>query len=210
MIGRRKKIIQFGMIRSGSTLIYNILKELFPHYKIIKTHRYQENWKDTFFKIPIVCTYRDPLDIICSSIKRYDQLPSNEVIENHIDILKAYGFKDFINLDKKYKNKLNLKYENFYNNFNYIFDELEEFLNIQIANNLRLEIENKLSVKKVKEKIKKFKAFNEYDKDTRLHGKHISDNDGMIKSHLDFFSEDQINYLKLIYNDFRKEYKFDE
>ena len=57
-------------------------------------------------KIPVVCTYRDPLDIICSSIKRNDQLATREVIEEHIKVLKQYGFDDFIKLDERYKNKL--------------------------------------------------------------------------------------------------------
>ena len=198
------------MIRSGSTLIYNILKELFPDYKINKTHNYSKNWKDNLLGIPIVCTYRDPLDIICSSIKRNDQLATREVIEEHIKELKQYGFDDFIKLEEKYKNKLNLKYENFYNNFNFIFEELEEFFNIQIPIELRSKIESKLSIQKVKEKISKFKSFKDFDKNTHWHGKHISDNEGMTKSYKDFFNEDDINYLKLIYKDFRKKYVFDQ
>ena len=198
------------MIRSGSTLIYNILKELFPDYKINKTHNYSNNWKDSFWRIPIVCTYRDPLDIICSSIKRNDQLATREVIEEHIKELKQYGFDDFIKLEENYKNKLNLKYENFYNNFNYIFKELEEFFKIQIPSKLRVEIESKLSIQGVKEKIKKFQTFKEYDEDTQWHGKHISDNEGMTKSYINFFNEEEINYLKFIYKDFREKYIYDK
>ena len=205
-----RRIIQFGMIRSGSTLIYNILKDLFPDSKINKTHNYSKNWKDTFFKVPIICTYRDPLDIICSSIKRNDQLASREIIDHHIEELKRYGFDDFIKLEENYKNKLNLKYENFYNNFNFIFGELEEFFNIKISSELRSEIESKLSIQKVKEKIKEFKTFNEFDKNSHWHGNHISDNDGRIKSYLNYFSEDDIKYLKFIYKDFREEYILDK
>ena len=204
------RIIQFGLIRSGSTLIYNILKELFPDYKINKTHNYSKNWKDTFWRTPIVCTYRDPLDIICSSIKRNDQLATREVIKKHIKELKQYGFDDFIKLEEKYKNKLNLKYENFYNNFNYIFKELEEFFKIQIPSKIRVKIESKLSIKEVKEKIKKFETFKEYDEDTQWHGKHISDNEGMTKSYINFFNEEDINYLKFIYKDFREKYIYDK
>ena len=64
----KKEIIQFGIMRSGSTLVYNILVDLFPEYSIIKTHKYPGKLK-TIFKLPVVCTYRDPLAIICSSIK---------------------------------------------------------------------------------------------------------------------------------------------
>ena len=206
----RKRIIQFGMIRSGSTLIYNILKELFPDRRISKTHKYRKNWKDAFLKVPIVATYRDPLDIICSSIKTHDDLANREIIKNHIKLLKVNGLDDFVKLDKRYKNKLNLKYEKFYNNFDYVFNKLEDFLDIKISSSLRIKIENKLSIQKVKEKIKEFKTFNEFDKNSHWHGNHISDNDGRIKSYLNYFSEDDIKYLKFIYKDFREEYILDK
>ena len=204
----KKTIIQFGMVRSGSTLIYNILKELFPNCTINKTHTYCVNWEEILLQTPIVCTYRDPLDIICSSIKRYDQLPTREGIDKHIKRLKQNGFDDFIKLEKTDINKLNLKYENFYNNFDYIFKELEDLFNIQITSNLRSKIESKLSIQVVKEKISKFKTFEEYDMNTHWHGKHISNNNGMPKSHINFFNEDDINYLKFVYKDFREKYLF--
>ena len=208
-----KTIIQFGMIRSGSTLIYNILKEIFPVYTINKTHNHSRSWKEIFLKkIPMVCTYRDPLDIICSSIKRYEKLVTREVIDEQIKELKQFGFDDFIKLEKiprfVDKNRLNLKYENFYNNFDYIFKELEDFFNIQITSNLRSKIESKLSIQGVKEKISKFKTFDEYDMNNHWHGKHISNNNGMPKSHINFFNEDDINYLKFVYKDFREKYLF--
>ena len=211
----KKTIIQFGMIRSGSTLIYNILKEIFPDYTIIKTHNHSRSWKEIFFKkIPIVCTYRDPLDIICSSIKRYEKLVTKEVIDEQIKELKQFGFDDFIKLEKiprfVDKNRLNLKYENFYNNFDYIFKELEDFFNIQITSNLRSKIASKLSIQGVKEKISKFKTFEENDMNTHWHGKHISNNNGMPKSHINFFNEDDNNYLKFVYKDFREKYLFDK
>ena len=102
----RKRIIQFGMIRSGSTLIYNILKELFPDRRISKTHKYRKNWKDAFLKVPIVATYRDPLDIICSSIKTHDDLANREIIKNHIKLLKVNGLEDFVKLDKTVENEM--------------------------------------------------------------------------------------------------------
>ena len=71
-------------------------------------------------------------------------------------------------------------------------------------------IENKLSIQKVKEKIKEFKTFNEFDKNSHWHGNHISDNDGRIKSYLNYFSEDDIKYLKFIYKEFREEYILDK
>lgn len=204
----KRTIIQFGMIRTGSTLIYNILKEIFIKDLIIKTHKYPSKWQ-SFRCFPIICTYRDPLDIICSSIKRNKEFPNRKIINKHISILKEWGFDDFIKLEKRYPNKCNLKYEDFHNNFKYVFDKLETFLDLQIPNNLRDEIENKWSIPKVKGIVTKYKSFAEYDKESQIHGLHISDKNGEPKSFVDFFSNDDIDFLKSKYKDFRLKYQYD-
>lgn len=204
-----KRIIQFGMIRSGSTLIYNILKELFNNYSIIKTHHYPSKLQ-RIQNIPVVCTFRDPLDIICSSIKRNQELPSREVIKKHINVLEKYGFVDFIKLQKNYKNKINLRYENFYNNYDYVFEKLETFFAIKIPKNFRCYLVNKFSINNVKEEIKKFNNFQEFDPSTKFHGLHISDKNGAIKSYIDFFKNEDIKFLEQTYREFREKYILEE
>ena len=204
----RKKIIQFGIIRSGSTLIYNILKEILPTRLIIKTHNFPSKWQ-CVQRLPIVCTYRDPLDVICSSIKINQESPTREVIEKHIHILKNYGYEDFLKLENKYNNKINLKYENFYNDYNYIFNKLENFLQINISQESKTFIIEKFSVKNIKKYISKFKNFDQYDENSQFHGLHISDNNGKIKSYLNFFNEKDIDFLKCKYKYFREKYLYD-
>ncbi len=204
----QKVIIQFGMIRSGSTLVFNILKELFNNYSIIKTHHYPTILQ-RIQSIPIVATFRDPLDIICSSIKRSEELPNREVIEKHIEVLHKNGFDDFIKLEKNYKNKINLRYENFYNDYDHIFDKIENFLSIKISKASRCDIKNKFSINKVKEKISIFKSFEEYDIATKFHGLHISDKNGVSKSYIDFFEDEDIKFLENSFKSFREKYIFD-
>ena len=203
----KKEIIQFGIMRSGSTLVYNILVDLFPEYSIIKTHKYPGKLK-TIFKLPVVCTYRDPLAIICSSIKSYKQKPSFEVINQHIKRLDNNGFNDFIKLENSYKNKINLQYEKFFYDMDYIFDELQKFFQIKIKQDKRIELKNKFSIAKVKEKIRDMKSFEEYDSKTKYHGLHISDTDGAVDSYLQFFDEKDLNYLRINFKEFRNKYLY--
>ena len=83
------------------------------------------------------------IDIICSSIKRNKELPSREVIKKHIKVLEKYGFDDFV--------------------------KLETFMTIKIPKNFRFYIVNKFSINKVKEEIKKFNNFQEFDPSTKFH-----------------------------------------
>ena len=204
------KIIQFGMMRSGSTLIFNILKEVFNNYIIIKTHQFPTLKLRKIQNIPLVCTYRDPLDIICSSIKRNTELPNRGVIKKHIKELKKHGFDDFIKLETNYKNKINLRYENFFNNYDYIFNKLENFFCIKISKEFRFYLKNKFSINNVKEQIKNFNNFQEYDSQSHFHGLHISDKNGEIKSYIDFFKTEDINFLEETFREFREKYILDD
>ena len=60
-------LVQFSPPRSGSTLVYNIMREIFPHKKIFKVHTFRAMCNE----MPVVVTYRHPLDCIASSIIRY-------------------------------------------------------------------------------------------------------------------------------------------
>ena len=203
----KKEIIQFGMTRSGSTLVYNILVDLFPEYSIIKTHRYPSKLK-TIFRLPVVCTYRDPLAVICSSIKAYKQKPSFEVINQHIKKLDDNGLNDFIKLENSYKNKINLRYEKFFGDMNYIFDELQNFFQVEIKQDKRIELKNKFSIAKVKEKIRDMKSFYEWDPKTQYHGRHISNTEGAVDNYLQFFNEEDLDYLRIKFKKFRNKYLY--
>ena len=201
----KKKIIQFGMIRSGSTLIYNLLIDLFPQKKIYKTHRYPTKFQQ-LINVPIVCTYRDPLDILCSSIKRYNLQPTKEVINDQVRELELNGLNAFVRLEANYSNKLILCYEKFKGNFSFIFDEFQNFFKIKIEDDKRKELEKKYSISEVKKKISKFKTFQEFDNQSQFHGFHISDTNGEIGSYHEFFNDEDVIFLKSKFRTFRDRY----
>jgi hypothetical protein len=119
----KKPIIQFSPIRSGSTLVFNILRELFPDRKIIKKH--QCGIRELSF--PVVVTYRHPLDCIASSIQRYELEPTDEVVAQQISEFNSNGAIDVLKI-KNNPNVLLLQYEEFFGNFEVIFRRLETIL----------------------------------------------------------------------------------
>lgn len=165
-------IVQFSPGRSGSTLVWNILKELFENENIHKCHRikYDVNQK-------IVSTVRDPRDILASRLLIGNNEINEVIIKKNLDEMKRYGFDDLIKIKNK-SNVLILKYELFYNNYDYIFDELEQFFGITISLEKRNEIKQKFEIKEVMKISSKLGSFKKYDKDTHIHGKHISEYKG--------------------------------
>ena len=64
----------------------------------------------------------------------------------------------------------------------------------------------KFSINNVKEQIKFLNNFQEFDSQTHFHGLHISDKNGAIKSYIDFFKNEDINFLEKTYKEFREKY----
>lgn len=173
------KCIQFGPIRSGTTLIWNILKEFFPYIKKTHTFPSKKEYK-------IISTIRDPRDILKSLLiislsKKKESLTQSskkitlEMINFEIQKIKKLGL-DYLLNNKHHKNILILRYELFHNNYNYIFDNLEKFLNLKISPEKRIEIQNKYNIKNLKKISKEQQHFRNWDKKTLIHGKHISAN----------------------------------
>lgn len=191
-----KPIIQFSPPRSGSTLVFNIVREVLPDRKIDKTH----NYNPKFAKHKVVVTYRHPLDSIASGIQRYGRTPSDQEIENQIEEFNASGIWELLDIRDKL-NVLMLRYDNFYNNFAYIFDSLEKFFRIEIPEEQRAEISEKYKIEVVQKVAQQFDSFHAFDEVTHWHGKHISEYKGTTYYYKEFFTRPQIDYLKSVYKE---------
>ncbi|CAK22519.1 hypothetical protein KQ296_05215 [Synechococcus sp. CS-197] len=182
------QIYQFGLLRSGSTLVYNILKEIF--YKHIHKCHSLENMPSG----KLVITYRNPVDIIASSILRLDDDLTDNTISKHLLICKNNGFNDITEL--KQESACFLQYEKFYFDHTYIYNELEAFFGITIDTKLRIYLKDKYSVKNIAHSVSKFSSFKEYDLETHFHGKHISKFMGAPGSGYELFNQEQINRIE--------------
>lgn len=185
------QIIQFSPIRSGSTLVYNILRELLPTYDIIKRHSINET---IIQGNRLVVTYRHPLDCLASSFKRYNLQVNKGNIEDQIDELKTNGLDDLLKIWSN-DHVLKLRYEDYYNNLEIVFDEFELFFHKPISRNFRDKMMNKYNIEQVLDNTKQYNSFSEYDKTTQFHGNHISSSKGAPNAYTHFFKPEEITYL---------------
>ena len=186
------RIFQISPIRTGTTLIWNILRKIFSQIEVYKANQLDEYVRkslDEDSNIKVVSTIRDPRDTLCSYMTIWYELwNENNIInkkrlDESIDFLRSYsgGFDDFIELCNINDN-LVLKYELFWDDYDYIFNEFEKFFNINIDNKMRIKLENECNVKAHKKIADKFDTFfpieNNVDLETLIHGKHISGTNG--------------------------------
>lgn len=92
---------------------------------------------------------------------------------------------------------LKLKYEDFYEDFDLIFDSIESYFNIEISAAKRSQLHEKYKVKNIYEqKVSKLSGFNDHDAVTQWHGNHISNYLGKPNSYEHFFSGQQLKYIE--------------
>lgn len=185
------KLCIFSPARCGSVLIANVINSLIPQLDILKSHRYFES----IYQYHVVSIVRDPLDVVKSTILIRNQgLINQEIIDRELPtIIKQ--FEDLINVQDG-NNVLLLRYESFWNNYDYIFDNFENFFNIKINQHLRTIIKNKLSIEKMKKISQKFNSFDQYDPNTLIHGNHISPQNGQPGCWKTVIPEEYHNCLK--------------
>ena len=165
------KIIVFSAPRTGSTVVYNLLKEIITNIPVIKSHEtinFNEN--NTLYIIPIRHPYNSIVSIsLCKELDLNKEFNLRNCFQTYMD----YGGMKLININEN-TNTIFLYYEKFYTNLNYIFDEIERKSNFMFDVNKKTEIIEKHSINSVKNKVKIFKKFENYDEETQYHGKHIS------------------------------------
>lgn len=186
-------ITQFSPIRTGSTLLYNILNELFPNEQVMKVHNMHN-----FNKKTIYTTYRHPFDCIISVLQCNDiELNDTTIIQKTKEYLSNGGESLILHYNtlKKLNNVVLLKYELFLNDFDYIFTNIEKSKDLKIDEELKLKIKEKFCLKTVSNEIKKFDSFKQYDKKTHWHGKHISIDNGASFRFTKYFTKKQINLI---------------
>jgi len=190
-------MVQYAPPRSGSTLVYNLMRELFPSKKIFKVHMFRKMCS----VLTTVGTYRNPLDAIASMIlAKGGESPSDEEVKKQIDIYTSSNFNqipEFFNM----RNVLMLKYEDFVDNYDLIFEQFEIFFDFDISSDMKATLKDKYSVKSIEKKISSMDTFSDVDKKSKLHGGHISKHQGRNGYYKEILTPDQI---KMVVDEFGK------
>ena len=157
-------------MRTGSTLIFNIIKYLFEDKRVEinkgrvkKRHAPINNY--THKEIIFTCI-RNPLSILASlknvglEMSIIDPIKSHELTRKNCGKLVVFKYEEFQN-----------------NNFEYIFNILESNLNIQICKKEKDFIEKNFNLLKMKEIQNRYNKFSKHDRITHIHGNHINNSD---------------------------------
>ena len=173
------KIKVFGVPRSGGTLVTNLVNEIFEECnQIIPEHNYFTDSDKA------VVVYRDFRDCIASywrafcanfDEKEFKKSPKFRWISGclweykNLYIPRLNKFKT----DWDKENTLFLRYEDFYNDFNFIFDSLENFMDIEIRKDKRFLMAKNFDFKNVKINTKYAENFWDGKLYKGFHGKHL-------------------------------------
>lgn len=177
------KIRILAQPRSGSTFLLNVFREIFGKESVVTNHRLAT------VRNPNVIIYRDIRDSVLSLARVHSKMKSKELLpvpleaiqtEKGIDeILNFYNIKYLLSSSDecisqlKRSNVLILRYEDFYGNYEYLFDKIENYFKIKIETKQRDKIIQSTNIdhfKKIQEDMPDFTTF---DKLTMIHGNHI-------------------------------------
>ena len=164
-------------------------------YSVVKRHK----WSPKIAKDKLsVVTFRNPLDVIVSSIQRFESTPITlSVIDHHINTANENGFNSL--LDPRIRHEsLMLRYEDFYQNNSFLIFELQGYFSLEFEEDKVAQILDRFEINNVNKNIASwFQSFSQWDEETHFHGKHISPSLGTPGSHRLLFSKTQIQYIQL-------------
>ncbi len=170
--------------RTGSTLVYNILRFLFEsenHYPysnnhqnlIIKTHDYNLIKKDILY----VFTLRNPIDACFSHYLAYCSDKKKILPLGILDAIVHTQLKSIRYLERLILNEANiviLKYEDFVDDFDFLFLVIENRFSIFISCKDKIFLKKALQKDNVIKNIVKLESFSHIDEFSLFHGDHIS------------------------------------
>jgi len=203
-----ENVIVGGMECTGSTFVCQIVKEM--GFKPKKIHEYYN--KNNILKL---ITFRDPRDIICSFARRtmkemVDAKGLEEaLIASHKYLFLHHKRHEDLRRYSQEQHSLLIRYEDYFvGNEGNLIDQLAEFLKVDIDDSFKLFILLEYSIEKNKQRASKFSSFQEYDKDTLIHGNHLSSN-GMSKVWKELFTPAVCEITKRDLGDFLIEYGYE-
>lgn len=172
-----KSIISLGLPRTGSTVVFNVLRYLFEeeiheHFGLGKRVLKAHGINDILGKYPlnenvIIChSVRDPLGMVASRTAS----GHGRSLGRFINPLRFIPRRTPYNLKI-----LTFRYEKFDNNsFDHIYDVIEEGFGVTIPEKSKQEIQKHFSIEAGKTIQAQYTSFKDYDKISGIHGKHIN------------------------------------
>jgi hypothetical protein len=175
---RYELIIQYGVPRSGSTLIWQICDAIYPGL-VIKTH----DAVDTGGKS--ILSVRDPRDTLVSrwqirlakqGLSAAPKMTNGQIIGGADVIKRDLGkLMAFIAAQDDPERMLIIRYEiAFFEGNLKLIRQLKKFLNVDLSRGQEEEFAGKFSIANNKKISEQLASFDEYDDKSHIHGNHIN------------------------------------
>lgn len=199
-----KNVIVLTPPRTGSTLVYNVVRTLFevqPNQrkhstkKILKKHFKKENLLINSCTL-YFCTCRDPYTNLESRIKT-SRIPipreafTRDLLESKARPIASSIMREFRVIKElcQKHNVVLLKYEDFEKDLDYIFRKIESKLHFKISSEDKSLLSKHLDKASVLKFCSKLDGFSSYDRQSHFHGNHIN----TFK-----FSESELNIIQQV------------
>ena len=186
------EFVCFGIPRSGSTLVYQFMSELFPQ-GVAKTHQYCRH------SVKTLASFRDFRDVVVSLWRRSN--PANlrrRMREAAIDEFARLCQQRINALDQYFDRGgiCPLRYEEFAKDPNVIFSSIEKTFGVVVDGDKVAELIDKYSLERNREISERLEGFKQVDSATQVHGNHIYR--GEIGSWREFVDEKMAKRLELL------------
>ena len=171
--------VVYGVPRSGSTLLRNILNTIFDGNIQVQKHEFFETTSK------VVCAYRDFRDSAVSQwrIQRagFDTEDTKQVVDFNTIKFNATRIRKQVNNNlnrfKQYYDSSQIyfaRYETYHDDFDYLCNDLEKFFEIVIVDELRDFLKQAWNKDIVKRKFSDaMPSFHGFDGETEIHGQHV-------------------------------------
>lgn len=177
----KQVVIGKGAMRSGNTVLRLILGKTFNEYSCFEDYEYRWSVSNTHgyenithLNPYLITTWRDPRDVLCSLVRIEKKEWTDERYVTGAVQSTLNMFNEIRKIEDENPNKLILKYENWHDDFDHLFNILEQTFKGTITNEIRSEIKSKFSKSSIKEYQSQFRNFTQYHPDTHIHGDHVN------------------------------------
>jgi hypothetical protein len=170
------KVIVYSIGRSGSTLIEQITSA-HSDVKVRHSHTKVQN----YLRRKMIVPYRDFRSVLVSYWRTSADIPMEALAhgrkmrrEEILDYTKRITDNVLVMEDNLHRNghSLVLKYEEFYNDFEFLFDEIGGYINRPYTQNKRADLRDKFNIQSNRKRAEKLSNFGQWDKDG-IHGGHV-------------------------------------
>jgi hypothetical protein len=164
-------VVMCGIPRSGSTLVWQIMRDVMPELDVLKTH--PDVWYgDGSIVVPSI---RDPRDVAASLLRvRLSRENRDEINDDDVFTVinrTSISFNRLKDIFVRPHTPI-LRYEQFYQNYDIIYDLIEDNLKVPVEPFMRKILTDRFNIKANKERADELGNFYDVDQDN-IHGDHI-------------------------------------